>query len=53
MYIKNNKGLKIDPCGTSAQISAEEEHRPFKTTLCFLSLRKFSKILIISLQISF
>ena len=39
--------------GTPAQISTRDKDRPFKTTLCFLLLRKFSKMLIISLQILF
>ena len=43
----------MDPCGTPAWISAQDEHWPFKTVLCFLLLEKFSKIGIISPQIPF
>ena len=34
----------MDPCGTIAWILAQDEHGPSKTTHCFLSLRKSSKI---------
>ena len=47
IYITNNKGPKIDPCCTTARTSAQGEHWPFKTTSCFLALRKSAKILII------
>ena len=53
IYIKNNKRLKMDPYGTPVWISAQEKHWPFKTTLCFLSLRKSCKTLIISPHIPF
>ena len=53
IYIKNNKGPKMDLHGTPSWMSAQDYHWPFKTTLCFLSLRKSSKILIISLEIPF
>ena len=53
IYNKNNKGPKMDTCGTPARISAKDKHWAFKTTLCFLSLRRPSKILIISPQIPF
>ena len=26
MYIKNNKGPKMDPCGTPARILTQDEH---------------------------
>ena len=53
IYIKNNKDPKMDLCGTPSWMSAQDYHWSFKTTLCFLSLRKSSKILIISLEIPF
>ena len=48
IYIKNNKSPNIDPWGTSAWTSAQDEHWPFKTTLCFLWRRKSRKILMLS-----
>ena len=53
MYIENNKGPKINLLGTAGRISAQDKHWPFKTTFCFLSPRKSSKILIISPQLPF
>ena len=51
IHIKSNKGPKMDLCGAPAGISTRDEHLPFKTTFCFRSLGKSSKILIISPQI--
>ena len=34
-YIKNKRGPRMEPCGTHARISTQEEHWPFKSTLCF------------------
>ena len=43
----------MDTCGTKARIAAQDEHWPFKMALFFLSLKKSSKILIISPQVPF
>ena len=32
-YIKNKRGPRMETCGTAAEISTQEEHWPFKTTL--------------------
>ena len=32
-YIENKRGPRMEPCGTPARISIQEEHWPFKTTL--------------------
>ena len=53
MYIKNSKFSNMDSYGTPARVSTQYEQWPFKTTFCFLSLRKPCKIFIISLQIPF
>ena len=37
-YIKNERGPRMESCGTPARISTQEEHWPFKTTCCFLFL---------------
>ena len=29
IYIKNNKGHEMDPCGIPARISSQDEHSPF------------------------
>ena len=36
MKILNNKGPKIEPCGTPDDISLHEPYLPFILTLCFL-----------------
>ena len=41
IYIKKNKGPRIEPCGTPAQMSPQLEDWPFRTVLCFLSAKKF------------
>ena len=40
MYTRKNRGPKIEPWGTPAEISPYDEHCPFKTVRCFRSLRK-------------
>ena len=40
MQIKNNSGPSMEPWGTPASIVTQGEAYPFKTTLCFLKLRK-------------
>ena len=42
IYTKKNKGPKIDPWGTPAETSTQDEDRPFRTTLWYLLLKKFS-----------
>ena len=42
IYIKKNKGPRTDPWGTPAETSAQDEDWPFKTTLWYLLLKKFS-----------
>ena len=39
IHIKNNNGLRIDPCGTLDSILYHEDSWPFNT-LCFLSFKK-------------
>ena len=39
-YVKSKRSLRMKPCDTSARISTQDEHRPFKTTLCFLLVKK-------------
>ena len=41
IYIKNKSGPNMEPCGTPAVTSAQEEDCPLRTTLCFLFLKKF------------
>ena len=40
IYIKNNKGAKIDPCGTPALTGAQSDEAPFNTTRCKIKMRK-------------
>ena len=40
MYIKKNKGPKIEPCGTPASTGVHAEIWPFSTTLWSLLFRK-------------
>ena len=35
IYIKNNKGPKIEPCGTPALTGAQSDEAPFNTTRCW------------------
>ena len=42
IYIKNNNGPRIDPCGTPDSIL---DSWPFETTLCFLSFKKSVRVL--------
>ena len=30
----------MEPCGTPARMSTQEEHLPYKTALCFLMIKK-------------
>ena len=53
IYIKNNKGPRIHPWGTPALTSAQEEHWPFKTTVCFLLRIKSRKMFMTSPLIPF
>ena len=43
MYIKKNRGPKIKPCGTPAEIFPQPEDWPFKTVLCFLFDKKLRR----------
>ena len=52
IYIKNNKGPRIDPW-TLALTSGQDEHWLFRTTLCFLLRRNSRKMLMISLLTPF
>ena len=45
IYIKNNKGPRIDPCGTPDSILDHEDSGPFNTTLCFLKFKKSVRVL--------
>ena len=45
-YIKNKRGPRMERCGTPTRISTQEEHWPFKTTLCFLLVKKSFSALI-------
>ena len=40
MYIKKNKGPKIEPCGTPTSTGVHEEIWPFSTTLWSVLFRK-------------
>ena len=40
-YIKNKSGPRMEPCGTSAWTSTQDEHWLFKTTLCFMLVKKY------------
>ena len=53
IYVKNKKSARIDPWGTPALTSGQNEHWPFKTTFCFLLWKKSSKMFMISLLIPF
>ena len=53
IYIKNRKGPRIEPWGTPTLTSAQDEHWPFKTSLCFLLRRMSRKMLMISPLIPF
>ena len=37
----------MEPCGTPAQISTQDEQRPFKNTFCFLLVKKSFSVLIL------
>ena len=39
IYTKNNKGPRMDPCGTPALICAQSDEAPGNTTRCRLSER--------------
>ena len=43
MWIRNNKGPKIEPCGTPAVTLSQDECWPFGTTRCFLQKIKSCK----------
>ena len=43
MWIKNNNGPSIEPQGTPAFTSVQEDVCPFRVTLCFLSFKKSVK----------
>ena len=53
MLIKNNNGSSMEPRGTPASILTQGEAYPFKTTGCFLKLRKSVIIFKILSDISF
>ena len=40
MYIKNGSGPSIEPCGTPPLTLVHVKTYPFKTTICFLFLKK-------------
>ena len=42
-YKRKNRGPRMDPWGTPALISVHDEYCPFKTTLCFLLIKKSVK----------
>ena len=46
IYNKNNNGLRMEHWGTPALTLVHEEDCPFNTTLCFLFVKKLSKLLI-------
>ena len=52
-YVKNKRSPTMEPRGTPALISNQDEHWPFKTILCFLLVKKSLSILIKSPHISF
>ena len=41
IYIEKRSGPSIEPSGTPAMTSAQEEVCPLRTTICFLFLQKF------------
>ena len=41
--MRNNKGPKIEPCGTPAVTLSQDECWPFRTTRCFRQERKSRK----------
>ena len=41
IYIKNRSGPSMEPWGTPAVTSAQEEDCPLSTALCLLFLKKF------------
>ena len=41
IYIKNRSEPRMEPWGSPALTSAQEEVCPLRTTLCFLFLKKF------------
>ena len=41
--MRNNKGPKIEPCGTPTVTLSQDECWPFRTTLCFRQERKSRK----------
>ena len=43
----------MEPCGTPAPISTQEEHWPFKNLFCFLLVKKSFDMLIKSPHIPF
>ena len=53
IYIKNKRGPRLEPSNTLARISTQGEYWPFKTTLCFLLVKKSFIILIRSQHIQF
>ena len=52
-YIRNKRGPRMEPGDTTARISTQEEYWPFRTTLCFLLVKKSFSILIMSPHIPF
>src|ERR1700759_3162222 len=42
MHNENNKGSRIDPCGTPLVISTQSEYDPLIFNLCVVSINQFS-----------
>ena len=51
MYIKKNKGPKIEPCRTPASTGVHVEVWPFSTTLWSLLFRKLCKLVAVVVQL--
>ena len=51
--IKNKRDIRMEHCGTIARMSTQNEHCPFKTTLCSLFTKKSFSILMKSQKTPF
>ena len=43
-YMRNKRDPRMEPYGTPARISTQEDYWPFKTTLCFQHARLYQSL---------
>ena len=45
-YIKSRKDQRMEHCGTPVRMATQDEHWPFKITLCFLLVKNLFTMLV-------